>query len=31
MTPGSFGSGGVKVEERLQYNVTTASYNSTSI
>jgi len=31
MTPGSFGSEGIKMEERMQYNVTTASYNSTSI
>jgi len=31
MRPGSFGSEGTKMEERIQYNVTTASYNSTSI
>jgi hypothetical protein len=31
MTPGSFGSEGIKMEPRIQYNVTTASYNSTRI
>ena len=31
MTPGSFGSESIKIEPRIQYNVTTASCNSTRI